>query len=108
MAMNSSPGITNHNSDLLERANEIGARGMSALADTLSRAGTYVESHARDFDLDPSDLRTVTAPIGRAADYLRTQDPKAAVQDLDKSIHAHPYRSIAIGFGVGFLIARWL
>ena len=104
--------VASSSHDLLARANSAGARGMSALADTLSRAGDYVEERASDlaeqmqWNLTREDLGAVIDPIERAAEYLRSQDPIGAAEDIDRAVHAHPWRSIAIAFGIGYLLSK--
>lgn len=100
-------------SELLERANEAGSTGMNVLADQLLKAGEYVETRASDLaeqyqvQITQEQVALVTDRIVTAADYLRRKDPRAVAEDIDGGVRAHPWRSAAIGFGLGYIIARW-
>lgn len=100
--------------NLLERANHLGARGMSALADTLTRAEDYVSTHAAEYaqkmEWSGADeqISKLTTPLSSAAEYLRSQDPRGAAQDLDQAVQAHPWKAVLIGFGLGYLVSKIL
>lgn len=44
--------------------------------------------------------------LERSGDYLRQSDVETVRSDLETVIRDHPIQSLAVGFGVGFMIAR--
>jgi hypothetical protein len=87
---------------LAERANEVGARTMAAVGSSLQEVAGKLE------DLDhPGGVRgKVAESLTGAGRYLEDVDPKSALINLDSAIQAHPYRALAVGLGVGWLIGR--
>src|SRR5687768_14472285 len=76
--------------ELLDRANEVGSRTMSAV-------GHGLKDIARRFEGESVDAPSgkVVQSLSGAARYLEERDPKSALQDLDVAIQKHPYRAIA-------------
>ena len=88
--------------EILDRANEVGSRTMTAV-------GHSLKDIARRFEGE----RSVDEPTGKVAEslsgaarYLEDRDPKSAMRDLDRAIQAHPYRAIAVCLGLGWMIGR--
>ena len=88
--------------ELLDRANEVGSRTMTAVGHSLKEIAHRFEGET------PIDQPTgkVVQSLSGAARYLEERDPKSAVQDLDRAIQAHPYRAIAVCLGLGWMIGR--
>ena len=88
--------------ELLERANDVGNRTMTAVGQGLKDIARKVEGQGT-----PDATQTkVAQSISDAGRYLEERDPKSAMQDLDRAIQAHPYRAIGICLGVGWLVGR--
>jgi hypothetical protein len=99
--------------DVLDEANRQGQRGMTTIGQTLENAASYVESKVGGAVqggkvpvLNPGHVDTVAGGLHSAAKYLQDHDPRSAIGDLDRAIQRHPYRAMAIGIGVGWLIGR--
>ncbi|MCC7380469.1 MAG: hypothetical protein IT384_01465 [Deltaproteobacteria bacterium] len=98
--------------ELLEAANKKGQRGMSALGQQLEHAASFVSREAGEaaergqLPIDREKVGAVTDRIQSAASYLRENDPKSMLEDVDTAIRKHPYRAMAIGLGIGWLIGR--
>lgn len=101
--------------EVLTRANEQGQRGMKAVGEGLSRAANYVGSNvgAAVADAELPGVRrehvdAVADGLHSAAKYLKTNDPESLLVDLDGAIRRHPYRAMAVGLGIGYLVGRWM
>ncbi|MFO0728431.1 MAG: hypothetical protein U1E65_31940 [Myxococcota bacterium] len=99
--------------EVLEEANRRGKTGMSAMGKKLEEAADYVDSTGKRAvhdgnvpGLKREHVEAVAGGMQHAADYLREKDPKSLLQDIDQGIQKHPYRAMAIGFGVGWLVGR--
>ncbi len=99
--------------EVLEEANRTGQRGMHAMGEKLERAADFVEAKGKRVVSDAvvpglkrDHVEAVSGGIQTAADYLREKDPKSMLVDVDGAIQRHPYRAMAIGFGVGWVIGR--
>jgi ElaB/YqjD/DUF883 family membrane-anchored ribosome-binding protein len=95
---------------LLERANESGARGLGSVGKKLDEAADYVKQRGPDtanrLHVDESHVDRVAEGIHGAADYLQSRDPKTMLSDLDRAIQKHPYRALMIGAAVGYTLGR--
>ena len=88
-------------------ANDIGARGMAAVGDRLHDAASYVDRQSRGSDSWVSrGEHAVAGRIEGTSQYLRDRDPQRMVSDLDTSIRHHPYRAMAAGMAIGWIIGR--
>jgi hypothetical protein len=88
--------------ELLDRANEVGSRTMTAVGHGLKDIARRFEGEA------PAEAPSgkVVQSLSGAARYLEERDPKSALQDLDRAIQAHPYRAIAVCLGLGWMVGR--
>lgn len=101
--------------EVLQRANAQGQRGMQAVGERLERAANFVGANV-GAAVAESDVPGVTREhvdavadgLHSAAHYLRNSDPSSLVADVDGAIRRHPYRAMAIGLGVGYLVGRWM
>ena len=76
-------------------ANEAGAKGMTAVGNAVGRVA----------ERSPlQDESKIVQGMNGAASYLRDKDPRGFLGDVDGSIHAHPYRTLLVGMGLGGLI----
>lgn len=101
--------------EVLQRANAQGQRGMNAVGEKLERAANYVGANvgAAVADAEMPGVRrehvdAVADGLHSAARYLRSSDPSSLLVDVDGAIRRHPYRAMAIGLGVGYLVGRWM
>lgn len=97
--------------EALDRANEIGTKGLHKVAATLDRAAHYLgeNGHAEGAEVDEADrgrMAHLSDGIQGAASYLREHDPKSLASEVDRVIRDHPYRALAVGVGLGWLIGR--
>ncbi|MBI2378419.1 MAG: hypothetical protein HYV07_30755 [Deltaproteobacteria bacterium] len=86
---------------VLAGANAVGDKGMTAVGDGLDKVTSYVESKIADRRID-----ALTKPVQEAAQYLKEKDPESAISDLDRAIHNHPYRAMAVALGIGWVVGR--
>ena len=88
--------------ELLERANDVGDRTMTAVGHGLDDIARKFEGEGAP---DASGTK-VARSLSGAARYLENRDPKSALRDLDSAIQAHPYRAICVCLGLGWFIGR--
>jgi ElaB/YqjD/DUF883 family membrane-anchored ribosome-binding protein len=86
-----------------ERMDEIGARGLGRVGAALQQASDAIAARAGD----DGGAQAVAEPLRRAGRYVAEQTPSSALADLDRAIERHPYRSLAIGLGVGWMLGRF-
>jgi ElaB/YqjD/DUF883 family membrane-anchored ribosome-binding protein len=48
----------------------------------------------------------VADSLSDAARYLEGRDPNSPLVRLDSAIRAHPYRALAVGVGIGWIVGR--
>lgn len=96
--------------ELLEKANESGARGLGTVGKKLDEAADYVRDRAPDtatkLHVDAKHVDRMAESIHGAADYLQSKDPKSMLSDLDRAIQKHPYRALMVGAAVGYTLGR--
>lgn len=96
--------------ELLDRANETGARGFRSMGQKLDEAADYVRTRgpeaARRLHVDDEHVDRVAGSMHGAADYLRSHDPRSVLGDVDRAIQKHPYRALMVGAVVGYAIGR--
>jgi ElaB/YqjD/DUF883 family membrane-anchored ribosome-binding protein len=96
--------------ELLERANDSGARGLGTMGKKLDEAADYVRDRGPEtagrLNVDARHVDRVAEGIHGAADYLQSRDPKSMASDLDAAIQKHPYRALMIGAAVGYTLGR--
>lgn len=51
------------------------------------------------------ELRQVLQGVGR---YIRTRDLPAMRSDLQERVREHPFATVMIGFGIGYLLGKLL
>jgi len=95
----------------MDKANERGAEGMSSVGRKLGEAAEYVRSRGADaaerVHVDPKHADSMADRIHGAASYLQDRDPKSAFGDLDEAVQKHPYRALAAGAVLGYLVGRY-
>lgn len=99
--------------DLLETANRTGQKGMTALGQKLDDAASFLEQRVGEAVeqgkvpvVNREHVSAVTGGLHDAARYLQERDPRSLMADLDDAIQRHPYRAMAVGLGIGWLIGR--
>lgn len=96
--------------ELLDRANESGARGLGSMGKKLDEAADYVRERGPEtagrLNVDTRHVDRVAEGIHGAADYLQSRDPKSMFSDLDEAIQKHPYRALMVGAAVGYTLGR--
>lgn len=94
-------------SHLANRANETGAKGMTSLANGIDRAAERLDEAAAEQERIPADkVAAVSERMHGAATYLRATDPRGMLSDVDGAIQRHPYRAMAAGLAIGWVIGR--
>lgn len=95
-----------------ERANQLGAKGMTKVAYAVKGAADKVEEASRapveaeDSPVEAEHVQAVSQPLHRAASYLTEKDPRGVALDVDRAVRKHPYRTLAVGLAAGWLIGR--
>lgn len=85
-----------------DRLDAAGARSLERLGAILEQAAGAMSERAGE----GAPTSAVAGRLRRAGEYVGAQTPKSALADLDSAIASHPYRSMAIGLGVGWLLGR--
>jgi ElaB/YqjD/DUF883 family membrane-anchored ribosome-binding protein len=98
-------------SQLLDRANEVGSRGMTAVGDKLEQAAGYFDRRVGGIEGEDTAIvgragNVVAERLHGAARYLRDKDPRSVLTSIDEGVYAHPYRAMFIGAGIGWVIGR--
>lgn len=92
-------------SEFADRANTAGKKGMSSLGSKIDDAAEALQERAPE-NIPAERVTAVTDRMHGAANYLRETDPKGVLTDIDAAIQRHPYRAIAVGAAVGWVIGR--
>ena len=85
---------------MAERVERTGTRMTSAIGDRLHRAGDFLEEKGKGTFL--------AGKLQSAGRYLKDNDTRSVLRSIDGAICAHPYRSIFIGLGVGWVVGKFL
>ena len=97
---------------LAQEANTIGKRGMEVAAVKVHEAADYVHDKGHEvaaderYPVEAAQVDNVTEGMRKTADYLERNDPSGVVADVDGLVRAHPYKAIAAGLVVGWIIGR--
>ena len=81
-----------------DQAEKVGGVLTSAIGSRMEQAGDYLEEKQKAAFL--SDR------LHSAGRYLQENDVRSISQAVDSAICTHPYRSMLIGLGAGYLIGR--
>jgi ElaB/YqjD/DUF883 family membrane-anchored ribosome-binding protein len=94
--------------EVLDAANRQGKKGMEAIGRGLEAAAQQIEGKSQTVEAEGlrKGADATAAGLRNASRYLTETDPQSMLSDLDEAIRAHPYRALAIGLGVGWLIGR--
>jgi ElaB/YqjD/DUF883 family membrane-anchored ribosome-binding protein len=93
--------------ELVDQANRQGAQGMSRLGEGLDRVTDQLEKRVVDTGkIDEKRVQAVSQRVHDAASYLKEKDPKSMLADVDAAIQRHPYRAMAVGLAVGWVVGR--
>lgn len=96
--------------ELLDKANTTGKQGLRSMGRKLDHAADYIRDRAPEaaskFHVEGRHVEAVADRIEGAASYLKERDPKSLLADIDASIQKHPYRALAVGAAVGWIIGR--
>jgi hypothetical protein len=77
-----------------------GAGVTGAIGDRLERAGDYLEEKGR--------AAFVSDRLHSAGRYLQENDVKSITKSVDEAICAHPYRSMMVGLGIGWVLGKFI
>jgi ElaB/YqjD/DUF883 family membrane-anchored ribosome-binding protein len=97
-----------------EQAEEIGRRVVDRGDAAMSSGGERLHQASRDLrersrEGPAAKVAQVAADmLDQSGDYLLRSTPEDARRDLDRTVHTHPFRFIAVGFVVGFFSAMLL
>jgi hypothetical protein len=72
----------------------------SAIGNRLERAGDYLEEKGK--------AQFVSDRLHSAGRYLQENDVRSITRSVDAAICAHPYRSMLVGLGMGWVIGKFL
>ncbi len=95
-----------------ERAEEAGHQATERVNSAMTTTGDRMHDAARTLrERAPGgqvgDVAEKAADaLERGGDYLREADVSTVRSDLEAIVREHPLQSLAVGFGVGFMVAR--
>lgn len=98
--------------NLRRRAEDTGRQAGERADSAINTAGDRMHDAARTIrERAPGgqvgDVASQAADaLDRGGDYLRSKDVNSMRGDLETIVREHPIQSLAVGFGVGFMIAR--
>lgn len=76
-----------------------GAGVTGAIGSRLEKAGDYLE--------DKGKAAFVSDRLHSAGRYLQENDVRSITRSVDAAICAHPYRSMLVGLGMGWVIGKF-
>jgi hypothetical protein len=79
--------------------NDKGAGVTGAIGSRLEKAGDYLE--------DKGKAAFVSDRLHSAGRYLQENDVRSITRSVDAAICAHPYRSMLVGLGMGWVIGKF-
>lgn len=85
------------------RLNELGGRGFSQLAGRIETAADRLEGTRAG---QGAPMRAALRPLHSVAAYLEEATPRSLATDTHRGILAHPYRALALGAGIAWLLGR--
>jgi ElaB/YqjD/DUF883 family membrane-anchored ribosome-binding protein len=71
-----------------------------AIGTRLERAGDYLEEKGR--------AHFISDRLHNAGRYLQENDVRSITKSVDEAICAHPYRSMLVGLGIGWVVGKFL
>jgi ElaB/YqjD/DUF883 family membrane-anchored ribosome-binding protein len=77
-----------------------GAGVTGAIGSRLEKAGDYLEEKGK--------AAFVSDRLHSAGRYLQENDVRSITRSVDEAICAHPYRSMLVGLGMGWVIGKFL
>jgi ElaB/YqjD/DUF883 family membrane-anchored ribosome-binding protein len=94
-----------------DQANQLGTKGMQAAGDRLEHAADALADKAKRLSDNQRERGARTAEMVSeklydAANYLHAEDAKSMMTTVHQAIVAHPYRTLAAGIFVGWLLAK--
>lgn len=99
--------------ELLDQASRRAQRATSVLGQGVERAASFVEAEVGPLvergsvpGVGPEQVTAVAGELRGAADYLQSVPPGQILSDLDAAVRRHPYRAVAIGLGLGWIVGR--
>jgi ElaB/YqjD/DUF883 family membrane-anchored ribosome-binding protein len=98
--------------DVQEKAAQLGDQATDQINSAMSTAGQQLNTLAQTVrerapDAQVRDLADTTAgALERSGAYLEKANIDTVRSDLETLIRNHPVESVAIGLGIGFLVAR--
>ena len=94
------------------RAEEAGRQAATRVDDAMTITGERLSDVARTLrERAPTGqtgevAENAARALERGGDYLRRSDVQSVRHDLETVVREHPLEALAIGIGVGFLLAR--
>jgi hypothetical protein len=85
---------------IAEQAEKAGGVVTAAIGARLERAGDYLDEKRK--------AAFVSERLHDAGRYLQENDVRSISRAVDSAICSHPYRSLLIGLGAGYLVGRWM
>jgi ElaB/YqjD/DUF883 family membrane-anchored ribosome-binding protein len=98
--------------DVQEKAAELGTQASDQINSAMSTAGQQLNTLAQTVrerapDTKIRDLADTTAgALERSGTYLENANLDTVRSDLQTIIRDHPVEAVAVGLGIGFLLAR--
>jgi ElaB/YqjD/DUF883 family membrane-anchored ribosome-binding protein len=95
-----------------DKAQEVGHEAAARVDSAMSTTGEKLSDAARTLRQNaPSGqagdvAQGAARALERGGEYLRTNDVESVRGDLETLVREHPIQALAIGFGVGFMVAR--
>jgi ElaB/YqjD/DUF883 family membrane-anchored ribosome-binding protein len=98
--------------DVQEKAAHIGDQATDQLNSAMSTAGQQLNTLAQTVREHAPDVKvrnladTTAGALERSGTYLENANLDTVRSDLETLIRNHPVESLAVGLGIGFLLAR--
>lgn len=77
-----------------------GAGVTGAIGNRLERAGDFLEEKGK--------AAFMSDRLHSAGRYLQENDVRSITRSVDAAICAHPYRSMLVGLGIGWVVGKFL
>jgi ElaB/YqjD/DUF883 family membrane-anchored ribosome-binding protein len=99
--------VRQHAEDASHEAADRVDSAMTSTGDRLHDAARTIRERAPSGQVGEVADKAADA-LEQGGDYLRRSDVSAVRSDLETIVREHPIQALAVGFGVGFMIARSL
>jgi hypothetical protein len=94
--------------DLAERVSTSADSAIDTLGEKIGDVGESISDRTSGMGWMERTGRTVAGGLQDAGRYLKRQNLRGMVMDVGGVMRRNPGKTVLVGIGVGYLIARWM